>query len=72
MPLQAALGRASGLGPYTLPAVQNGTLAILISPQLTSVAGGLAGEVTAAAIWRIMRPVLLITLSVGRVSIAIG
>jgi lactate permease len=72
MPLQAALGRASGLGPITLPAIQNGTLALVISPQLTAVAAGLAGEVTLGAIWRIMWPVALITLLVGLVSIGIG
>jgi lactate permease len=73
MPLQAALGRSAGLGPLVLPGVQNGTLALVISPQLVSVAGSLAGrDVTPAGIWRIMWPVAIITVLVGSVSILIG
>jgi lactate permease len=73
MPLQAALGRAAGLGANVLPAVQNGTLALVISPQLVAVAAGLTGhEVTPAMIWRIMWPVALIALVVGIASIVIG
>ena len=85
MPLQAALGRASGLGVTVLPAVQNGTLALIISPQLVAVAAGITNsagptgavgasgkEVTPAMIWRIMWPVALIALMVGIASIVIG
>ncbi len=73
MPLQAALGRAAGLGATVLPAVQNGTLALVISPQLIAVAAGLVGgKVTPAAIWRIMWPVAGIALLVGIASIMIG
>lgn len=73
MPLQAALGRAAGLGPLVLPALQNGTLALVVSPQLTAVAGGLAGGgVTAAAIWRLTWPIVAISLLVGTVSIVVG
>lgn len=73
MPLQAALGRASGLGLDVLPAIQNGTLALVVSPQLVSVAAGLAGgQVTPASIWRIMWPVAVIALVVGIASIVIG
>ncbi len=73
MPLQAALGQAAGLGGAVLPAVQNGTLALVISPQLTAVAAGLAGgDVTPARIWRIMWPVVFIALLVGTCSIVIG
>jgi len=73
MPLQAALGRASGLGPLVLPGVQNGTLALVISPQLTAVASGLmGGGVTPAQLWRIMWPIALIAVLAGSVSIMIG
>ena len=73
MPLQAALGRASGLGPLVLPAVQNGTLALVISPQLTAVASSLiGGGVTPAKLWRIMWPVAAVGLIAGSVSIVIG
>jgi lactate permease len=73
MPLQAALGHSAGLGPLVLPAVQNGTLALVISPQLVAVASSLAGrEVTPASIWRIMWPIAIITVLVGTVSVLIG
>jgi lactate permease len=73
MPLQAALGRASGLGPVVLPAVQNGSLALVISPQLAAVSAGLAGDgVTPARIWRIMWPLVPIALLIGAISIVIG
>jgi len=73
MPLQAALGHAAGLGPTVLPAVQNGSLAVVISPQLAAVSAGLAGDrVTPARIWRIMWPVAVITLVIGTLSIVIG
>lgn len=75
MPLQAALGHAAGLGATVLPAVQNGTLVLVISPQLVSVAASLAGgaaEVTPAAIWRIMWPIAVIALIIGIASIIIG
>lgn len=73
MPLQAALGRSAGLGELVLPAVQNGTLALIISPQLVAVASALAGGgVTPGAIWRIMWPVAIITLVIGTISVLIG
>ena len=73
MSLQAALGHSAGLGPLVLPAVQNGTLALVISPQLVSVASSLAGaEVTPRAVWRIMWPIAVIALAVGILSVLIG
>ncbi len=73
MPLQAALGVSAGLGATVLPGVQNGTLALILSPQLTAVGGGLiGGGVTPSQIWRIMWPVALIAWVVGTASIAIG
>jgi lactate permease len=73
MPLQAALGHSAGLGPLVLPAVQNGTLALVISPQLVAVASSLAGpEVTPRAVWRIMWPVGIVAVVVGTVSVLIG
>jgi lactate permease len=73
MPLQAALGQEAGLGSTVLPAVQNGTLALVISPQLTAIAAGLmGGGVTQAQLWRIMWPVAAIGLLAGTVSILIG
>ncbi len=73
MPLQSALGRAAGLGVLVLPALQNGTLALMVSPQLTSVASSLAGDgATPGRIWRLTWPVALIALLVGTVSIVVG
>jgi lactate permease len=73
MPLQAALGHAAGLGPAVLPAVQNGTLALVISPQMVTIASTLAGgEVTPGQVWRIMWPVAVITLVIGTAAILIG
>ena len=73
MPLQAALGRASGLGPLVLPGIQNGSLALVISPQLTAVASSLmGGGVTPAKLWRIMWPVAAVGVFAGGVSILIG
>lgn len=73
MPLQAALGRAAGLGPLVLPAVQNGTLFLILSPQVTAIVSGLAGGTTTpAGIWRLMWPVFPLALAVGLASIALG
>ncbi len=73
MPLQAALGHSAGLGPLVLPAMQNGTLALVISPQLVAVASTLAGDsVTPRSVWRIMWPVGIIAIVVGTISILIG
>ncbi|MDE2198056.1 MAG: L-lactate permease [Rhodospirillales bacterium] len=71
MPLQAALGQVAGLGRLVLPSVQNGTLFLILSPQLTAIAGGLAGT-TPARIWRLGWPVFLISLGAGLAAIAIG
>jgi lactate permease len=73
MPLQAALGRVAGLGATVLPAVQNGTLFLILSPQLTAIASGLAGDgATPARIWRLAWPVFILALAVGLVSVALG
>jgi uncharacterized ion transporter superfamily protein YfcC len=56
-----------------LPALQNGTLALMVSPQLTAVACGLAGDnVTSGRIWRLTWPIVVIALLVGTVSIVVG
>jgi lactate permease len=73
MPLQAALGRLAGLGPTVLPAVQNGTPFLLLSPQLTTIAAALAGGgATPARIWRRAWPIALAALAVGMASVAMG
>ena len=73
MPLQASLGRMAGLDPTVLPAVQNGTLALILSGQLTAVASPLAGPgATPASIWRLAWPLFLIGIAVGLAAIAIG
>jgi lactate permease len=73
MPLQSALGRLAGLDPVVLPAIQNGTPFLLLSPQLTAIASGLAGGgATPRGIWAIAWPVFAIALLVGMVSVAIG
>lgn len=72
MPLQAALGRMAGLGPVVLPAVQNGTLFLILSPQVCAIAGGLAGGgATPGRIWRLMWPVFPLALAVGLAAVAI-
>ncbi len=72
MPLQAALGRAAGLPATILPAVQNGTLTLLMAPQLTAVVAQLAGGVALAAIWRRLWPVALIGIAIGMAAVALG
>lgn len=73
MPLQAALGRVAGLDPVVLPAVQNGTLFLLLSPQVTAIASGLAGGgASPAKVWRLAWPVFVISIGVGMASVAIG
>jgi hypothetical protein len=78
MPVQAALGQMAGLGRLVLPAVQNGTPFLLLSPQLTSIAAALAGrsksgqEATPAGIWRLGWPIALVVLAVGMAAIALG
>jgi lactate permease len=71
MPLQAALGRAAGLPPLILPAVQNGTLTLLMAPQLTAVVAQLAGGVRLGAIWRLTWPVAPIGIAIGMAAIAL-
>jgi len=73
MPLQGELGRLAGMHPAALPAIQNGTLFLLLAPQVVGMIAGLAGrEVTPAAIWRIAWPVALVSLAVGLAAVAIG
>ncbi len=73
MPLQAELGRVAGLGPLVLPAVQNGTLFLLLSPQVCAIASGLAGEgATPRGIWRLSWPIFPIAIAVGLAFVAAG
>lgn len=72
MPLQAALGRAAGLPPTVLPAVQNSPLSLLVAPQLCAVVAQLAGQVRLAALWRLSWPVAAIGVAVGMAAVAIG
>ncbi len=73
MPLQAELGRVAGLGPLVLPTVQNGTLFLLLSPQVCAIASGLAGDgATPRGIWRLSWPIFLIAIVVGLGFVAAG
>lgn len=72
MPLQAALGHAAGLPATVLPAVQNGTLTLLMAPQLTAVVAQLAGGVPLGAIWRRTWPVAPIGIAIGMAAVALG
>ena len=73
MPLQAALGRAAGLAPTVLPAVQNGTLFLMLSPQVAAIACGVAGDgATPAKLWRLAWPVFVISLGIGLAAVALG
>jgi lactate permease len=73
MPLQTALGHVAGLRDVVLPAVQNGTLFLMLSPQVTAIACGLAGHgATPARMWRLAWPVFPISLAVGMASVALG
>lgn len=73
MPLQAAIGHAAGLGPLVLPAVQNGSPLLLISPQLAAVASGLAGGgASPSSVWRHTWPIVPAALLIGMASIALG
>ena len=73
MPLQAALGRAAHLGPLVLPTVQNGTLFLVLSPQLTAIAAGVLGDGTRpAGIWRVAWPIFPLAIAIGLAGIAIG
>jgi lactate permease len=73
MPLQGELGRLAGMAPAALPAIQNGTLFLLLAPQVVGMIAGLAGGgVTPAAIWRLAWPVALVSLAVGLAAVAIG
>lgn len=73
MPLQSELGRLAGMDPAALPAIQNGTLFLLLAPQVVGMVAGLAGRgVLPAAIWRMAWPVALISLAVGLAAVAIG
>ena len=73
MPLQGELGRLAGMHPAALPAIQNGTLFLLLAPQVVGMVSALAGSgVTPAAIWRMAWPVAVISLAVGLAAVAIG
>ncbi len=73
MPLQAALGRAAGLAPTVLPAVQNSPLTLLMTPQLTAIVAQLAGGgARLGAVWRLLWPVALIGIAIGMAAVAIG
>lgn len=75
MPLQAALGRLRGFDPALLPSVQNfcGAACILLSPQFTAVAAGLAGEgATPRRIWGLTWPIAPIAIFIGLLTVAIG
>jgi lactate permease len=73
MPLQSALGHAAGLGATVLPAVQNGTLTLLMAPQLTAVIVHLAGGgATLQKVWRLCWPVALVGILIGMAAVAIG
>jgi lactate permease len=73
MPLQTELGRLAGLDPLTLPAIQNGTLFLLLAPQVVGMIAGLAGPGAAPrAIWAIAWPVAFVSLAVGLAAVAIG
>ena len=71
MPLQSALGHAAGLPPTILPAVQNGTLTLLMAPQLTAVVAQLAGGVRLGSIWRLLWPVAPVGIAIGMAAIAL-
>jgi lactate permease len=73
MPLQSALGRAAGLAPTVLPAVQNGTLTLLMTPQLTAVVAQLAGGGTRLGqVWRLSWPIAVVGILIGMAAVAIG
>ena len=73
MPLQAALGRAAHLAPLVLPAVQNGTLFLMLSPQLIAIASGVLADGTRpAGIWRVAWPIFPLALAIGLATVALG
>jgi lactate permease len=73
MPLQGELGRLAGMHPAALPAIQNGTLFLLLAPQVVGMISALAvGGVTPAAIWRMAWPVAVISIAVGLAAVAVG
>jgi lactate permease len=73
MPLQSELGRLAGMDPAALPAIQNGTLFLLLAPQVVGMIAGLAGRgVTPACIWRMAWPIAVVSLAVGLAAVAIG
>ncbi len=73
MSLQSELGRLAGMDRAALPAIQNGTLFLLLAPQVVGMVAGLAGPgVTPAAIWRVAWPVALVSLAVGLAAVAAG
>lgn len=72
MPLQAALGRAAGLPPTVLPAVQNSPLTLLMTPQLTAVVSQLAGGgARLGPVWGLLWPVAAIGIAIGMAAVAI-
>ncbi len=73
MPLQTELGRVAGLGPLVLPAIQNGTIFLLLSPQVCAMASALAGgNATPRGIWRLAWPIFPLGIAVGMAFVAWG
>lgn len=73
MPLQSELGRLAGMNPAALPAIQNGTLFLLLAPQVVGMVAGLAGKgVVPASVWRMAWPVAVVSLLIGLAAVAIG
>lgn len=73
MPLQSELGRLAGMERVALPAIQNGTLFLLLAPQVVGMIAGLAGRgVTPASIWRMAWPIAVVSLVIGLSAVAIG
>ena len=73
MPLQSELGRLAGMDRAVLPAIQNGSLFLLLAPQVVGMIAGLAGRgVTPASIWRMAWPIAVVSLAVGLAAVAVG
>ena len=73
MPLQSELGRLAAMNPAALPAIQNGTLFLLLAPQVVGMVAGMAGKgVVPAAVWRMAWPVAVVSLLIGLAAVTIG
>lgn len=73
MPLQAELGRLSGLSPVLLAAVQNftGSAFAMLSAQVCSAYAPLAGA-TPRQVWRLGWPALACAVMIGLVAVELG